>query len=198
MSLDRRDNILLSLCPTVMVPKFFPLAPLHGPGHRFLVAADGLWLEIRRNWLHLVWPLCCQSEVLMPYGEVEQSIEFAFDKVPENLLRRFIIDAQNDHPLESGAWLVWNEETAALEYRKLRTIDGTNASLEVERPPLEPHEHLAVDLHSHGGDIPAFFSPEDDKDDRGEVKISVVIGNVNSDAISVEMRLCVLGLLIPL
>jgi len=134
----------------------------------------------------------------MPYGEVEQSIEFAFDKVPENLLRRFIIDAQNDHPLESGAWLVWNEETAALEYRKLRTIDGTNASLEVERPPLEPHEHLAVDLHSHGGDIPAFFSPEDDKDDRGEVKISVVIGNVNSDAISVEMRLCVLGLLIPL
>ena len=198
MSLDHRDKILQSPCPTVMVPKFSPLDPLHGPGHRFLAAADGLWLEVRRPWLRLVWPLCCKAEVKMPYGELEPSMEFSFDKVPEDLFRRFISDAQNDHPLESGAWLVWNEEAATLEYRKLRTIDGTNASLDVERPPLLPHEHLAVDLHSHGGDIPAFFSPEDDRDDAGEVKISVVIGNVNSGTISVETRLCVLGLFIPL
>ena len=134
----------------------------------------------------------------MPYGELEPRMEFAFDKLPENLLRRFIIDAQNDHPLESGAWLVWNEEAAALDYLKLRTIDGTNASLEVQRPPLLPHEHLAVDLHSHGGDLPAFFSPEDNRDDVGEVKVSVVIGNVYSHEITIEMRLCALGVFIPL
>ena len=67
----------------------------------------------------------------------------------------------------------------------------------VDLPPLLPHEHLAVDLNSHGGDIPAFFSPEDDKDDSGEVKISVVVGNLNSDTISIEMRLCALGRQIP-
>jgi PRTRC genetic system protein A len=134
----------------------------------------------------------------MPYGEVEQSIEFAFDSVPKDLIQRFILDAQEAHPVEVAGWIVWNEQTEQLDYRRLRTIAGTNASLKAERPPLLPHEHLAVDLHSHGGDIPAFFSPEDDRDDRGEVKISVVIGNVNSDKISVEMRLCVLGLFIPL
>jgi PRTRC genetic system protein A len=117
MSLDHRDNILQSLCPTVMVPKFSPLDPLHGPGHRFLAAADGLWLEVQRPWLRLVWPLCGQTEVKMPYGEVRKTIEFSFDRVPENLLHRLIIDAQNDHPLESEAWLVWNEEAGSLEYR---------------------------------------------------------------------------------
>lgn len=198
MSLDHRDNILQTLCPTVMVPRYSPLDPLHGPGHRFLAAADGLWLEVRRPWLRLVWPLCCQAEVKMPYGELEPSMEFSFDKVPEEFFRRFIKDAEDAHPIECSAWLVWNEEREWLEYRKLRTIAGTSASLNVERPPLLPHEHLAVDIHSHGGDIPAFFSPEDDRDDRGEVKIGVVVGNVNSETTNVVMRLSVLGLFIPL
>lgn len=198
MNLDPRDAILQTVCPTVMVPRFTQLDPLQGPGHRFLAAADGLWLEVRRKWLHLVYQLCGQTDVRMPYGEVQQSVEFAFGRVSEDLIQRFLYDAQLAHPDECGAWLIFNELTEMLEYRKLHTLSGGHAHLEVERPPLLPHEHLAVDLHSHGGDIPAFFSPEDDKDDLGEVKLSIVFGNVTSQEISVETRLCVLGLFIPL
>ncbi len=197
MPLDPRDTILQNLCPTVMVPRFTPLAPLHGPGHRFLAAADGLWLEVQRPWLRLVWPLCSQTDVKMPYGEVQQTIELAFDRVPEHFIRRFIDDAKEEHPNECGAWLVWNEQMERLEYRKLCSVSATCASLEVDRPALLSHEHLAVDLHSHGGELSAFFSPEDDRDDVGEVKVSIVIGNVKSDGITVEMRLCALELLIP-
>lgn len=198
MPLDPRDTILQNLCPTVMVPRFSPLAPLHGPGHRFLAAADGLWLEVQRPWLKLVWPLCSQTDVKMPYGKLQQTIEFAFDRVPEYFIRRFIDDAKEEHPNECGAWLVWNDQTNQLEYRKLRSTSATCASLEVSCPPLLHHEHLAVDLHSHGGDLPAFFSPEDNRDDVGEVKVSVVIGNVYSHEITIEMRLCALGVFIKL
>lgn len=198
MLLDHRDSILQSLCPVVMVPRFSPLDPLHGPGHRFLATADGLWLEVNRPWLHLIWPLCRQTDVQMPYGELEQTIEFAFNEVPQDMIRHFILDAQEAHPDECGAWLIWNDETELLEYRKLRSISATRGSLEVDRPSLLPHEHLAVDLHSHGGDIPAFFSPKDNLDDSGEIKISIVAGNVKSDKITVEKRLCAMGLFIPL
>jgi PRTRC genetic system protein A len=54
------------------------------------------------------------------------------------------------------------------------------------------HEHLAVDIHSHGC-MGAFFSATDDDDDRGELKLSIVIGNLDADEASMRMRLCALG-----
>jgi PRTRC genetic system protein A len=64
MSLDVRDRLVQQHAPTIMVPTHSDLAPLTAAGHRYLAAADGLWLELRRPWLHMVWPishrLCCR------------------------------------------------------------------------------------------------------------------------------------------
>ena len=62
---------------------------------------------------------------------------------------------------------------------------------------LAEREHLAIDLHSHGL-APAYFSATDDQDDAGAVKISGVFGNLDQPVPTVALRLCLLGLFIPL
>lgn len=65
------------------------------------------------------------------------------------------------------------------------------------RPVLGDDEHLVVDLHSHGH-LSAFFSTEDDRDDRGEFKIAGVLGNCDRGQCSTAFRLCANGLFLPL
>jgi PRTRC genetic system protein A len=65
------------------------------------------------------------------------------------------------------------------------------------RPVLDEDEHLVVDIHSHGR-LAAFFSSEDDRDDRGEFKIAGVVGNCDRERCSTTFRLCANGLLLPL
>jgi len=79
-----------------------------------------------------------------------------------------------------------------LEYRRLEALKASPDTLEVARPSLEEHEHLAVDLHSHGHGK-AFFSPTDNKDDRFEVKLAIVFGNLDDETPSIKCRLCTGG-----
>ena len=55
---------------------------------------------------------------------------------------------------------------------------------------------MVVDIHSHGW-APAFFSSTDDADDRGAMKISLVLGNLDRARPSSAMRLCMAGLVQP-
>lgn len=50
--MDPRDVALQSVAPVIMVPRYSDLEPLSQNGHRFLVADDGLWLEVYRPWLY--------------------------------------------------------------------------------------------------------------------------------------------------
>jgi len=47
------DAALQTACPTLMVPKYAELPAMDKPGQRFLSASDGLWIEIRRPWMHM-------------------------------------------------------------------------------------------------------------------------------------------------
>ena len=191
------DKVLQQVCPTVMVPRFGEHESLNANGHRFLAASDGLWLETRREWLHIVWPLAQQASVAMPYGSLEPSLKFAFDYLPGDLFRRFINDARKALPNEFAAWLTWDSHTVEFTYRPLTTISAGPVHLELERPVLGECEHLVIDIHSHAHER-AFFSSEDNRDDRGEVKLSVVIGTLGEDhEITSRFRLCVNGLTIP-
>lgn len=204
MPLDYRDYLLQGTCPTVPVPKFGELPAMVGNGHRFLIAADGLWIEIKRPWLHLIWPLAKQTDVAIPYGSLRQKAQFAFGKLPVALIRKFADDAKAALPNEAAAWLVWNsewgDETDCLEYIPLPPVSAGSGHIQFERPALAPYKSLAVDLHSHGAGK-AFFSSQDNQDDAGEVKISGVIGSLDRDGEklpTVEFRICALGLTIPI
>lgn len=204
MSLDPRDRILQDHTPAVMVPRYGEHALLGQAGHRYLVAEDGLWLEIHRPWLHLralIAPIATDG-IQTPFGRVSPELgwggrefdtAYAFGNDDlERLQSLFLRDAKAAMPNEFAAWGIWNEQTRRLEYRALIASEATPGSITFPRPRLEAHEHLALDLHSHGT-MDAFFSSTDDADDAGEVKISVVVGNLDREP-TWQTRLCALGL----
>lgn len=200
--LDYLDYITQGICPTLPVPKHGEL-PAMDNGHRFLVAADGLWIEIKRPWLHMIWPLAQQTGVAIPYGSLRRKAQFSFGKLPVDLILDFANDATAALPNEAAGWLIWNEDTPAfkghLQYLQIRPVSAGNGHIQFERPALAPYQSVAVDLHSHGAG-PAFFSAQDNQDDAGEVKISGVIGSLTPEGDrlpTVEFRICALGITVP-
>jgi PRTRC genetic system protein A len=135
-----------------------------------------------------------------PYGLVMPKIELAFGRLGVALpfVQAFAEEAQSALPNEHAAWIVWDQDKKELAYKALHVSSATPGAITFERPELQPHESLAIDLHSHGA-TPAFFSAQDDADDAGEVKISAVLGGLGDGGTpSVAFRLCVLGMVIPL
>ena len=193
------DLAMQKAAPVAVVPLHAEFARLAVNGHRFLLAADGLYLEVRRPWLYFVHKLCSQTDVTMPYGRIEPVNELAFGRLGNilDLLRTFATDAIINAPNEHADMLIWNYIDQKVTQMAPTITDATPSSLRYELRPLAGHESIAVDLHSHGH-LPAFFSPTDDADDAGSVKISGVFGNLNSDTPTAVFRLCVLGLYIPI
>jgi len=174
------DRVLQQHTPVVMVPLFGEFVPLADTGHRYLAARDGLWLEVRRPWLHLIWPFARQQAVQMPCGTLRKTVEVAFGKVPSECLSEFLADAVEAHPHEVGAVVVWNEATGSLEYRLRQTVEASRGHLRALWPTLADGEWVVIDLHSHGG-LDAFFSSTDREDTGTEVVIAGVVGRVGTE-----------------
>lgn len=196
------DVALFDSAPTVAVPKHAKFAPLTDVGHRFLMTAQGVFIEVRRPWLHVIQQLAKHNDAgpRPPYGDIEPKIELAFGRLGAALpfLQAFAEEARESLPNEHAAWIVWDQQKQQLAYKALHVSSATPGSITFDRPLLEAHESLAIDIHSHG-DGAAFFSAQDDADDAGEVKISGVLGGLGEGGVpSVAFRLCVLGMFVPL
>ncbi len=83
------DTYIARTTPTLPMPHG-PFEALAQPGHRFLVAREGLYLEARRRWLHAVLPLAA-SPVALPYGSATavQGVQLLCNSIPDALLREF-------------------------------------------------------------------------------------------------------------
>jgi PRTRC genetic system protein A len=198
MNLNIHDQFLQSQVPTVMVPKYEPLAPLVGDSHRVIMASNGVYIEARRSWMHVIKKVADFGVKLpVPYGEAEEVTELFID-FPLHLVREFYFDALDKHPNECSAWIILNTDTGEFRYQMLEEIVASMSYLEVHNPILTDNETLIIDIHSHGYHS-AEFSDLDDKDDAGAYKISGVIGSLGAGQIeSASFRLCVGGLFIPL
>ncbi|MGF6976387.1 PRTRC genetic system protein A [Paraburkholderia sp. JPY465] len=196
------DVALFDSAPTVAVPKHAAFAPLAEVGHRFLMTAEGVFIEVRRPWMHVIQQLAKHNDAgpKPPYGNIEPKIELAFGRLGAALpfMQAFAEEARNALPNEHAAWIVWDQQKQQLAYKALHVSSATPGSITFERPLLEPHESLAIDIHSHG-DGDAYFSAQDNADDAGEVKISAVFGGLKEGSEPcVAFRLCVLGMFVPL
>ncbi|CAN7607957.1 PRTRC system protein A [Caballeronia sp. LjRoot34] len=196
------DIALFDSAPTVAVPKHAKFAPLLEVGHRFLMTAEGVFVEVRRPWLHVIQRLSAHAGASPrpPYGDIEPKIELAFGRLGVALpfVQAFAEEARSALPNEHAAWIVWDHDKQELAYKALHVSEATPGAITFDRPVLAPNESLAIDIHSHGAGM-AYFSPQDDTDDAGEVKISAVLGGLDADGTpSVAFRLCVLGMFIPL
>ena len=75
------DQALLAAAPVAAVPRHAPFHPLQDNGHRFLLAEDGLYLEVRRPWLHYIHQLAKQTAVAIPYGAITGKCELDFGTI---------------------------------------------------------------------------------------------------------------------
>jgi PRTRC genetic system protein A len=194
--MNAKDTILQALNPVVQVPSFEALPADPRPdGHRHLVARDGLWLEVVTPWLFARQPLG-PSIVPLPFGETESVMDLKCGPLPRAMLEEFMQSARSACPNETAAIITWRPETGEFTLRPVALEAGT-AHVHYERPRLPSGEYLVADLHSHGRH-PGGFSGQDDRDDYGEVKLAVVVGQCDSENPDISVRLCLRGLFVPL
>lgn len=194
--MDPRDIALQSTMPAVMVPLFGKFDPLATPGNRILNAKDGIWIEARRPGIYSRQPVALQNSVAMPYGTVTPTLETAFSNLGETI-SQFVEFARQSLPNEVAMALIWDDRTETLTGQVLEPVSSSPGHITYKRPDLTAGQHVVVDIHSHGC-TRAFFSRTDNKDDRGDLKIAIVVGNVDQPNPTVEARLCTLGHYLPL
>lgn len=194
--MDARDIALQSTMPAVMVPFFGKFEPLASAGNRILNARDGIWIEARRPGIYSRQPIALQKAVTMPYGVVTPALETDFAQLGATI-RTFVELARQACPNEVAMALIWDEGTKQLERRILDPISSSPGHITYVRPSLADGQHVVVDIHSHGR-TGAFFSRTDNADDCGDLKIAVVVGNVDQPQPTVKARLCTLGHYLPL
>lgn len=194
--MDLRDIALQSTMPAVMVPFFGEFEPLAAPGNRILNARDGIWIEARRPGIYSRQPIALQNIVAMPYGIVAPALETGFSHLGETV-REFVEFARQAFPNEVAMALIWDEATGKLVSQILEPVSNSPGHITYKRPDLTEGQHVVVDIHSHGN-FGAFFSRTDNEDDRGDLKIAIVVGNVDQPNPTVKARLCTLGHYLPL
>lgn len=188
------DLALNVAVPVLPVPLHGRFVEMTGYGHRFLVASDGLYLEVRRDWVHVIWPVATDARVAKPFGRLTSRVRFECGSIPRWIKDCFAGEARDSGNTEIAACVLWNSKTRAFNYRRCEAITANFARIEYVRPALGLDESLVVDLHSHGFGR-AYFSALDDLDDQHEVKIAGVVGTVNSVP-TWQFRLCVNGIFV--
>lgn len=191
------DEVLQKAFPTVLAPRFQPFAPLDVTGDRFVLSRTRVLFEVCRPWLYAVKAISNSLMRSTPYGDgPEETVKLRCGPIPRVLLEEFRQQAKNAFPLETAAWIVWNDKTGHFGLKSLVELSSTADRVAFERPVLPLGNHLVIDIHSHGSEA-AFFSPTDDEDDKDQLCISVVLGNVDRDIPSMVARLCMLGVFSP-
>lgn len=191
------DGALQSTTPTVMVPRYAELEELSTPGRRILMAGNGVWLEVFREWLYLRTQIALPLPVAVPYGNVSAEVRMKFGKLPKAMVAQFIEEARARMPNECAGWIIWDESTGAWRLHMLQEISVDRDHVKMILPILGESEHLVIDIHSHG-ETPAFFSPTDNKDDLGGSHISGVVGCLDQASVTAKFRICADGMFVPL
>jgi PRTRC genetic system protein A len=162
-------------------------------GQRVIVASNGVFVQVKREWLDCVERMGGIDAALpLPYGEVYPSIQFAFGTIPVVLLEAFIAAGRAGLPNEIAGGLIYSAQRQALRLAIYESVRSTAHGIEYRLPPVAGDESIAVDLHTHGL-LPAFWSATDDRDDRS-VKVSGVFGNLDREQPSAAFRLVLNGM----
>lgn len=189
--MDPRDIALQASCPIVAAPRFGPLPDMPN-GQRLIAGAGGLYVQVKLDWLDCIECLTPGGlGIPLPYGEVGEHLRFSFGVLPIRLIESFIDAARLRLPNEAAGALIYSRSTGALRLALCQPVRASPARIEYRVPAMAADESLAVDLHTHGAG-PAFWSADDDRDDRG-IKVAGVFGHLHCSKPSAEFRLAING-----
>lgn len=194
--MDARDAALQAACPVVIAPRFGALPDID-LGQRLIVAANGLFVQVRLDWLDCIQCLTPQGiELPLPYGPVQERLRFAFGVLPIRLIEQFIEAGRRALPNEAAGALVFSRTTGRLRLALCAPVQSSPTRIAYRLPALAADETVAVDLHTHGL-LPAFWSAQDDRDDQG-IKVAGVFGRLHEAEPDACFRLVINGRFRPL
>lgn len=194
--MDARDIALQAACPVVIAPRFGAL-PEMNLGQRLVVAANGLFVQMKLDWLDCVHCLTPQGFGLpLPYGNVAETLSFSFGVLPIRLIEQFVEAARRSLPNEAAGALIYSRSSGGLRLALCEPMRCSPAHIDYRVPAMAADETLAVDLHSHGR-LAAFWSDEDNRDDQG-IKVAGVFGRLHEAQPDACFRLVINGLYRPL
>lgn len=194
--IDPRDEALQRACPVLAAP-LYGVLPAMESGQRVIVASNGVFLQVKRDWLDCIERIGGTDAALpLPYGTITPSVWFTFGTIPIALLDVFIAAGRAGLPNEIAGGLIYSAQRRTLRLAIFEAVRSTAHGIEYRMPPLARDESLAVDLHTHGL-LPAFWSATDNRDDRS-VKVAGVFGNLDREEPSAAFRLVLNGMYRPL
>jgi len=189
--IDPRDCALQKSCPALAAPRFGPLPAMEN-GQRVVVAANGVFMQVKLDWLDCTVCIARVAPVPpLPYGTVRERIDFAFGVIPVRLLDAFVEAGRAALPNEIAGGLIYSRRTKGLRLQVYDALRTSPDGIDYRMPSLAEDETIAVDLHTHGR-FPAFWSPTDNGDDRG-IKVAGVFGHLHRPEPSAAFRLAVNG-----
>lgn len=194
--IDPRDEALQRACPVIAAP-LFGVLPAMENGQRIIVASNGVFVQVKRDWLDCVERLGgIEPAMPLPYGKITPIVRFSFGTIPIAFLDGFIAAGRAALPNEIAGGLIYSAARATLRLAIYELLRSTAHGIQYRMPPLARDESIAVDLHTHGR-LPAFWSATDDLDDRS-VKVAGVFGNLDGERPSAAFRLVLNGMYRPL
>lgn len=189
------DAALQVAYPVELAPSYGYFQPMNECGTRFLVSANGLWLEAKLSWLHALVPYAPLDSKLpsLPYGELQQGFSFTAGPLPLILIRRFITEATKHGAVEHAA-LITHSAQSGWQYQEPIVVSRSAGHIQYDYPGWDDATSLAIDLHSHGKSA-AYFSRQDNRDDASQIKLAITVGHCAgpADEVSVVARLCLRG-----
>lgn len=189
-----KDRLLLAQMPIVGMPPESPLERMERNGQRLVMAANGLFLEVRRDWLYAM-RLCGNAHptLQMPFGTLSEVTELRGGPIPRTLVSDFLAVARQACPMEVGGIITYDTTSTQWRLRVSHSLSASPVHLRYELPDLGPTEYRVVDIHSHGSDN-AFLSPTDHHDMRGTTAVVMVAGKVDTATPRVLAFLCLQGM----
>ena len=95
--MDVRDLALQTACPAIAAPRFGPL-PNMANGQRIILAANGVFVQVKLDWLDCIQRLSHALPIPLPYGGIEERLTFTFGVLPIRLIEAFIEAARRGLP----------------------------------------------------------------------------------------------------
>lgn len=192
---DPRDAILFSQTPLLPMPRFGTLPPLEVGRRRYIVAADGLYLQARSRAMFVT---CRLAEAITPFGELQPRIDLVDGLIPHALFAQVVRHALTHSPNEGACLIHWNPDTRGYELTIPEIVDCGQGHI-TYRTGMIDQDLLVLDVHTHGR-YPAFFSSVDDQsDERHGCYFASVLGRCDSElTLEATSRLVVDGAFIDL
>lgn len=188
--MDVRDLALQAACPVLAAPRFGPLPDMVN-GQRIILAANGVFVQVKLDWLDCIQRLSPALPIPLPYGAVDERLAFSFGVLPIKLIEEFIEAGRRGLPNEVAGALIYSRRTRCLRLALCAPDAASPDRIDYRVPTMDASEMLAVDLHTHGHGRP-FWSAVDDRDDQG-IKVAGVFGYLHHPVPRAEFRLVLNG-----